>query len=247
MSDHPTGQVVGLYHRRIGDITVTAVSDGYLDTPLRALRSVSEEEATERLRAQFQPTPPRVSINCFLVRTGSHIALIDTGAGNTMGPTLGWLPRSLEALGLARKDIDTICLTHIHPDHSNGLTAPDGAPFFPHVDLVVSEADISHWHDDAARARVVEDQQIRYFDGGRFIWGDVCHVPELQMANPDITMAFDTDSNAAAATRRRTLDMAATDRLLVAGMHLHFPGFVHIVRRGEGYEAIPESWRFEMN
>jgi hypothetical protein len=36
--------------------------------------------------------------------------------------------------------------------------------------------------------------------------------------------------------------MAATDRLLVTGMHLHFPGFAHLVRDGLGYRLIPEAW-----
>ena len=38
-------------------------------------------------------------------------------------------------------------------------------------------------------------------------------------------------------------DMAATDRLLVTGMHLHFPGFAHLVRDGSGYRLIPEAWQ----
>jgi hypothetical protein len=37
-------------------------------------------------------------------------------------------------------------------------------------------------------------------------------------------------------------DMVASDRLLVTGMHLHFPGFAHLVRRGSGYQLIPAAW-----
>ena len=33
----------------------------------------------------------------------------------------------------------------------------------------------------------------------------------------------------------------ATDRLLCAGMHMHFPGFLNLNRRpGGGYELVPE-------
>jgi len=35
------------------------------------------------------------------------------------------------------------------------------------------------------------------------------------------------------------------DKLLVAGMHLHFPGFSYMAREGSGYRMIPEAWRFE--
>ena len=55
-------------------------------------------------------------------------------------------------------------------------------------------------------------------------------------------MDFDTDKDAAAASRRKVFDMVATDRLLVTGMHLHFPGFAHLVRSGSGYRLIPTAW-----
>ena len=35
-----------------------------------------------------------------------------------------------------------------------------------------------------------------------------------------------------------------TDRLLVTRMHLHFPGFAHLVREGTGYRLIPEAGNF---
>jgi hypothetical protein len=37
-------------------------------------------------------------------------------------------------------------------------------------------------------------------------------------------------------------DMVATDRLAITGMHLHFPGFAHLVRPGSRYQLIPEAW-----
>ena len=71
------------------------------------------------------------------------------------------------------------------------------------------------------------------------IWGDTVHVPEVQTARPEVCMDFDTDKDAAAASRRKVFDMVATDRLLVTGMHLHFPGFAHLVRRGHRLSADP--------
>jgi hypothetical protein len=68
------------------------------------------------------------------------------------------------------------------------------------------------------------------------------HVPEVQTARPEVCMEFDTDKDAAAASRRAVFDMVATDRLLVTGMHLHFPGFAHLARRGTGYQLIPAAW-----
>lgn len=81
-------------------------------------------------------------------------------------------------------------------------------------------------------------------DGGErlLIWGDVMHVPDVQGPRPEVTIGFDGDPAGAVASRRRALDMAASERLLVAGMHLHFPGFVHVARAGDGYALVPELW-----
>lgn len=42
--------------------------------------------------------------------------------------------------------------------------------------------------------------------------------------------------------RELVFDMATTDKLLLTGMHLHFPGFSHLVRSGSGYRLIPAAW-----
>jgi glyoxylase-like metal-dependent hydrolase (beta-lactamase superfamily II) len=75
------------------------------------------------------------------------------------------------------------------------------------------------------------------------IWGDVVHLPGIQFALPEAGLAFDTDSDQARLSRRRAMDMAATDRLLVAGMHLEFPTFGHVVKSGAGYAFVPVVWR----
>ena len=55
----------------------------------------------------------------------------------------------------------------MHPDHSNGLTDANGKAIYPHVELVVAERDVKHWHDDAAMARATERQQMRFFRWAR--------------------------------------------------------------------------------
>lgn len=74
------------------------------------------------------------------------------------------------------------------------------------------------------------------------VWGDIVHNAALQFARPEITLAFDTDQAQAAAARKRAFDMAATDRLLVAGMHLPYPGLGYIERTGADYRYHPDFW-----
>jgi len=81
---------------------------------------------------------------------------------------------------------------------------------------------------------------------GLFIWADVVHVAAYQFARPDWSLAFDVDPHAAAATRKRALDRASTDRMLVAGMHLPFPGFGYVAREGGAYRFIPAEWDYAL-
>lgn len=55
------------------------------------------------------------------------------------------------------------------------------------------------------------------------IWGDIVHFPHIQAAQPEVTIAFDSDPAQAACTRNRALDQVATDRLTVIGMHFNLP------------------------
>ena len=74
------------------------------------------------------------------------------------------------------------------------------------------------------------------------IWGDTVVVPEVQTAFPEAGMAFDTDLAAAAAARKRMFDRVSADGILIAGMHLHFPAFSRLARRGDAYALYPEAW-----
>lgn len=74
------------------------------------------------------------------------------------------------------------------------------------------------------------------------VWGDIVHMPGIQFARPEAHMGFDVDGGQAIATRKRIMDMVATDRLRVAGMHLDFPCFGHVARSGDGFAFIPEVW-----
>jgi glyoxylase-like metal-dependent hydrolase (beta-lactamase superfamily II) len=74
------------------------------------------------------------------------------------------------------------------------------------------------------------------------IWADVVHSAAIQFARPEVTLAFDTDRPQAATTRKRAFDMAATDRVMVAGMHLPFPGLGYVEKDGDRYVYHPVEW-----
>jgi glyoxylase-like metal-dependent hydrolase (beta-lactamase superfamily II) len=283
----PTQQVAAVYHRRIGDIVITAIGDGHLDGSMAVIQNIPAEEAAQLLRDAFRPVPRRTAVNTFLIHSGGRTALVDTGCGPAMAATGGKLFANLAAAGVDPAEIDTVLLTHMHPDHSNGL-AKEGQALFPNAELVMHQAELAYWQDDAAMARADESGRQRNFQAARdqaapyrgrtrtftggevfpgvtampfpghtpghsgyllasgketlLIWGDIIHVPEIQIPRPEVTMAFDVDPVQAAATRRRVFDMVATDGLATAGMHMHFPGFLHLLRNGEGYALLPEAF-----
>lgn len=64
------------------------------------------------------------------------------------------------------------------------------------------------------------------------------------LGHPDWEVMFDVDKAAAAATRRRLLDMIATDRLAVVGYHMPYPGVGFVETRGDGYHWVSASYQF---
>ena len=132
--------------KQIGDITVTALSDGVLAAPLDVVLGVERAEI-ERLAGRKPGEPLPIAVNAFLLERAGKCALVDTGSGNSMGPTLGKLPQNLRALGVAPEQIDTIFLTHLHPDHSNGLVDDAGNAIYPNAEVVLHETEAAFWLD----------------------------------------------------------------------------------------------------
>src|SRR5882757_6401273 len=167
MPPQPAQQIPGVYHRKIGDIVVTAISDGYLDGNLDVMRNVDLDAAHRLLKAAFRPAR-RTSVNAFLIHSKGRMAIVDTGSGNYLLPTAGMVQRNLAADGIDAKSIDTVLLTHMHPDHSAGLTdMSNGQRLYPNAELVMHENEPKHWFDDAAMAQADERGKKLYFLAGR--------------------------------------------------------------------------------
>jgi glyoxylase-like metal-dependent hydrolase (beta-lactamase superfamily II) len=137
MPSHP-------HSRTIGAIQVTTVSDGVLNATLNNFLGVTPAEA-ERMSGFPAAGPVPLAVNAFLLQVNGKRVLVDAGTGSTMGPTLGKLPDNLRTLGVAPDTIDVILLTHIHPDHSNGLVDDEGQPNFPNAEVIVHADDVRFW------------------------------------------------------------------------------------------------------
>ena len=281
----------GALRRRLGAFEITALLDGYLELGPDLIIGY-DPKIGDPLRAAAFATGPamRGPVNAFLLNTGDKLVLIDAGTSDKMGPTLGHLPKALEAAGVTPEQIDAVLITHMHPDHIYGVLTPGGQPMFPNAELLLPEADHAFWYDDAA-LNAAPEMMKGFFLGARqaadayakrqtlfkageevlpgitalampghtpghsglridsdgqslLVLADVVHVPALQFARPEWSVAFDVDPALAAETRKKVLDMASADGVMVAGMHLGFPGFGHVARDGDAYRYVVASWPY---
>jgi glyoxylase-like metal-dependent hydrolase (beta-lactamase superfamily II) len=129
---------------KLGDSTVTAYSDGMFETTIDVTVNV-DKNLTQEISGKSLTDPVYLAVNAFLVEGRGIRALVDAGSGDTMGPELGKLPDNLRAAGVALDSITHVLLTHIHPDHSNGLIDGQGKAWFPKAELVVQDAEFKFW------------------------------------------------------------------------------------------------------
>ena len=64
--------------------------------------------------------------------------------------------------------------------------------------------------------------------------------------NPEWSIVFDGDKEQAAKTRRKNLDMLATDKIPMIGYHMPFPGMGFVETRGSGFRFVPVSYQFSL-
>jgi len=271
--------------QQIGDLAITAVSDGYLHANFDFLANIDPADAFRMQENAGIKDHTSIHINCYLVCSGGRTILIDAGAGG-FKQWGGRLKTNLLLAGIQPSEIDAILLTHAHPDHVGGLMDASGEAVFPNAELVAHHQEVAFWQDDGNLSRAPERargnflvarqafdgyrDRLRTFEGGEvlpgitamplpghtaghtgyrldsgdkslLVWGDIVHFPQIQVPRPEVSIAFDQDTHLAADTRSKLLDSVASDRLLIAGMHLGEPGFARIERKKLAYGVAYEE------
>lgn len=133
----------------IGDFQVTVLSDGHnvreniheifgADQGADAVNALLAENYLPAGSAQFTFAPT-------LVNTGSEVILFDTGLGEgARAGGVGQTRANLIAAGYQPEDVTVVVLTHMHPDHINGLMEA-GAPAYPNARYVTGQAEYDFW------------------------------------------------------------------------------------------------------
>jgi glyoxylase-like metal-dependent hydrolase (beta-lactamase superfamily II) len=151
----------------MGELTVIALRDGYVDIPSSRLRQAGDRPFGSDLPKQVELVNGklRLSVNAFLViGRGEHV-LIDTGSADAWDPTMGLLPRALAEAGVARDNITTVAFTHTHLDHVHGLVDADGSEAFAKLErLLVPQEEIALF-DGIERLARFRQRRLPFTDG----------------------------------------------------------------------------------
>jgi glyoxylase-like metal-dependent hydrolase (beta-lactamase superfamily II) len=150
-------QAPGFYRLRLGDFKITVLSDGTASRDLPSIMS-NPGEVRAAFAAAHETLPVELSINCFLVDTGQMKVLVDSGAGALFGEASGQLVVNMRAAGYRPEEIDAVLLTHIHGDHSGGLTVA-GQRVFPNALVYVDRRDVDYWLSETEEAKAASSRR----------------------------------------------------------------------------------------
>lgn len=152
---------------KIGKFECTAISDGThtyapptFPPPATFLFANAPRERLEKLLHDYKLEPEQWTewvspYICLLINTGEYRVLIDTGADG-LGPNTGQLLENLKTEGIEPEDIDTIILTHGHPDHIGGNTDSEGKLAFPNASYVMWKDEWDFWNSEEAALKLEE-------------------------------------------------------------------------------------------
>jgi glyoxylase-like metal-dependent hydrolase (beta-lactamase superfamily II) len=137
----------------IGDLEVLVVSDGDAKAPATVYFPGSSTEQWEPHKRWLDHEGNVVfPFTCFLIRSGDHRVLIDTGLGPTKLWTFkgGALLNELASAGVKPEEIDTVFLTHLHIDHCGTVALPENGAMeavFPNATYRWTADEDKYWRN----------------------------------------------------------------------------------------------------
>jgi glyoxylase-like metal-dependent hydrolase (beta-lactamase superfamily II) len=174
-------QAPGFYRYKVGAYECTSINDGARSFPLPDswVTNVGKDEVLAAAEAAYMPKGKvTVPFNPQLINTGSKLILIDCGNGiATYEPTKGEVGRTLQnlaAAGVDPKSIDVVLISHLHPDHTNGIRAADGSMAFPNAEIMVPAKDWEFWMSDENAAKAQSSEMMKnYFANVKKIYSGI--------------------------------------------------------------------------
>jgi glyoxylase-like metal-dependent hydrolase (beta-lactamase superfamily II) len=167
-------QAPGFYRYKVGEYECTSLSDGAntFALPDNWVRNVSKDQAIKAAEEAYMPKGMvTVPFNPQIINTGSKLVLFDTGFGpGGSNPRIGLLTANMQAAGIDPKSIDIVALSHLHPDHANGVKAADGSLVFPNAEIKAPAKDWAFWMSEENATKAPNDMMKNYFANVRKVF-----------------------------------------------------------------------------
>ncbi|WP_438503246.1 MBL fold metallo-hydrolase [Acinetobacter soli] len=166
----PQKQVAGYYQYQAGNVQITALLDGTNFMSPTLFKDIPQQQVHDILKKYYadQEKGVQTSVNAFLVNTGKSLVLVDSGAASCFGAHLGSVLTNLKAAGYQPEQVDTILLTHLHPDHVCGISK-NGTANFPNAIVYASQDEANYWLDAKQASKVPEAKRAGYLGTGEKI------------------------------------------------------------------------------
>ena len=146
------------YRFTLGAFECVSLLDGYVDYPVQNhYANIPREQVEAELRRRHLPVDVVTTPYTYLfVNTGQHRVLVDMGAGSLMKST-GHLTQSLRAAGIEPASIDTVIISHAHPDHVGGTLDDQGRLVYPNANYFIGKVEWDFWFSDLAATKTGEN------------------------------------------------------------------------------------------
>jgi len=127
--------------------------------------------------------------------------------------------------------------------HSNLVPLAEKATFIkPGADVVTGITSVkAYGHTPGHMCFHIESAGQRFL-----IFADTTNHYVASLAKPDWHCIFDMNAEAAVKTRRKILDMIATDKIASAGYHMPFPAVGYVEKQGSGFRWVPASYQLDL-
>jgi glyoxylase-like metal-dependent hydrolase (beta-lactamase superfamily II) len=131
---------------KVGNLECLVITDSAGPMNVNALfPSLKAEEMDQLLEQNQVPRGDVMAVMCLLLRMDKRNVLLDTGWGKGKHEGMGKLVSILRTNGLTPEQIDTVIISHGHPDHIGGNTDEKGRPLFPKADYVMYKKEWDFW------------------------------------------------------------------------------------------------------